>query len=186
MVTVTATGSGRGGRGTATARSESAAGATVTKAHWQGDRIISDGLAPGPALPRHSLTLPEPVTGYARSTLSRPAKRIGRNAATSTTCTRPLRDDRFGSSTTTHPQDPDAPLHVAARTKISAYRAQYANNLLHACHHQHNLAHARRVSASSLSTRPTARPRRTSPPSACQRNNTAVHFAFAARHSTMV
>ena len=69
MVTVTATGSGRGGRGTATARSESAAGATVTKAHWQGDRIISDGLAPGPALPRHSLTLPEPVTGYARSTL---------------------------------------------------------------------------------------------------------------------
>jgi len=72
MVTVTATGSGRGGRGTATGSGTvrvTAAGATVTKAHWQGDRIISDGLAPGPALPRHSLTLPEPVTGYARSTL---------------------------------------------------------------------------------------------------------------------
>jgi len=33
--------------------------------------------------------------------------------------------------------------------------------------------------------RPTARPRRTSPPSACQRNSTAIPFAFAARHSTM-
>ena len=43
--------------------------------------------------------------------------------------------DRYGSSAQphlnsllTHPQDLDAPLHVAARKKISAYRAQYANN----------------------------------------------------------
>lgn len=36
-----------------------------------------------------------------------------------------------------------------------------------------------------LFLQPTARPRRTSSPSVCQRNNTAIHFAFAARHSTM-
>ena len=28
----------------------------------------------------------------------------------------------------THPQDLDAPLHVAARKKINVYRDQYANN----------------------------------------------------------
>ena len=44
-------------------------------------------------------------------------------------------------------------------------------------HHQHIRTHARRVSASPSSTGP---PRDTSPPSACQRNNTAIHFAFAA------
>ena len=33
--------------------------------------------------------------------------------------------------------------------------------------------------------RPTVRPRRTSPPSECQRNNTAILFATAARRSTM-
>jgi hypothetical protein len=43
----------------------------------------------------------------------------------------------------------------------------------------------RRVSAFSFFYRPTARPRRTSPPSACQRNNTSIHFAVAARYSTM-
>ena len=43
--------------------------------------------------------------------------------------------DRYGSSAQphhngllTHPQDLDAPLHVAARKKISTYRDQYANN----------------------------------------------------------
>ena len=43
--------------------------------------------------------------------------------------------DRYGSSAQphqnsllTHPQDLDAPLHVAARKKINAYRDQYANN----------------------------------------------------------
>ena len=32
------------------------------------------------------------------------------------------------NSLLTHPQDLDAPLHVAARNKINAYRDQYANN----------------------------------------------------------
>ena len=43
--------------------------------------------------------------------------------------------DRYGSSAQphqngllTHPQDLDAPLHVAARKKINTYRDQYANN----------------------------------------------------------
>jgi len=43
--------------------------------------------------------------------------------------------DRYGSSAQphhngllTHPQDLDAPLHVAARKKINNYRDQYANN----------------------------------------------------------
>ena len=40
---------------------------------------------------------------------------------------------------------------------------------------------SRRVFASPLFCRPTAKPRRTSSPSICQRNNTAIHFALASR-----
>ena len=43
--------------------------------------------------------------------------------------------DRFGSSShvqqnglLTHPQDIDAPLHIAAQRKIAAYQQQYADN----------------------------------------------------------
>ena len=80
--------------------------------------------------------------------------------------------------------DIDAPLHVAARKKINTYRDQYANN--RNITFMPSPAHLHVCTASfcvSSFYRPTARPRRTSPPSACQGNNTATHFAFAARHS---
>lgn len=40
---------------------------------------------------------------------------------------------------------------------------------------------SRRVFVSPLVCRPTAKPRRTSSPSICQRNNIAIHFALASR-----
>jgi len=200
-----------------------------------------------------------------RSMVSRPAPRIGRNAVTlrsmlviNSPYTDPqlparrrcnlvfdlaVTHDRYGSSAQphqngllTHPQDLDAPLHVAARKKISTYRDQYANNrnitfmpaITSTSSRMHcqpsdegterggeggiggkgytptarvvawpargaEGAKAAAVPATAATARfcvssfyrPTARPRRTSPPSACQRNNTATHFASAARHSTM-
>ena len=70
--------------------------------------------------------------------------------------------DRFGSSShvqqncLSHPQDLDAPLHIAAQRKIAAYQQQYADNqnisFLPAI--VSTSTHARRVSASSFSTGP--------------------------------
>ena len=77
-------------------------------------------------------------------------------------------------------------MHVAARKKINTYREQYAYNRNITFMPAVTSTSSRNCTASfcvSSFYRPAARPRRTSPPSACQRNNTANHFAF--RHSTM-
>ena len=58
-----------------------------------------------------------------------------RNLVFDLAVTLPLTHDRYGSSAQphhngllTHPQDLDAPLHVAARQKINKHRDLYANN----------------------------------------------------------
>jgi hypothetical protein len=57
-----------------------------------------------------------------------------------------------------HPQDINAPLHVAAERKINSYMQQYADNqnisYFSPRHYEHINPHARRIFASSFSTGP--------------------------------
>jgi hypothetical protein len=71
----------------------------------------------------------------------------------------------------THPNDVDAPLHVAAQCKIKSYRQQYADNqniLFSPRHHKHiHPMHGEFLRL--LFYRPTGRTRRTSLPLECHR-----------------
>ena len=103
--------------------------------------------------------------------------------------------DRFGSSShvqqtgvLSHPQDLDAPLHLAAHRKINIYRQQFADNQnisflppivntqVHACTASFCVF---------IFYRPTGRQRSTSLSLECHRNaTTRTRFVSSVRHST--
>ena len=102
--------------------------------------------------------------------------------------------DRYGSSShplqngrLTHPQDIDAPLHIAAQRKINSYLQQCADN-------QNTFFLPAIMSTSTrmhgefcvfFFYRPTRRPRRTSLPLECHRNATNRNRSVSSmRHST--